>query len=252
MTRQTYHRIADDLRERIRSGALTPGACLPTHDELMREFSAQRGTVRRALEELTREGYLIARAPQGVFVRDTNRLRLDVGEGFAPPFPNLGDRLLVALVAGRRMTRSTETSWVVPPPGVGLRLQTGQESVLVRHQVVHAGGHRISIANLSVPRRFATAAALETRAGDVDVFAALTEAAGPLGEPRRELLVRTATTEESREMWWPSSAPVLVQMRTDYAGGIPVACSVDILPGDTWTITEQSAAASHRQIQAVM
>ncbi len=251
MTRQTYHRIADDLRERIRSGALTPGACLPTHDELMREFSAQRGTVRRALEELTREGYLIARAPQGVFVRDTNRLNLDVGEGFAPPFPNIGDRLLVALVAGRRMTRSTETGWTVPPHGVGMRLQTGEEPVFVRHQIIQAGGYRISIANLSLPKHVATAMAMETAPDDIDVYAALATAVGPLEEPKDQLLVRNATTEESREMWWPASAPVLVQMRTDYAsGGVPVACRVDILPGDTWVITERRPAAM--RIQAVI
>lgn len=253
MTRQTYRRIADDLRERIRSGALTPGACLPTHDELMREFDAQRGTIRRALEELTREGYLIARAPQGVFVRDTNRLHLDVGEGFAPPFPNLGDRLLTALAAGRRQTRSIEVTAVVPPPGVADRLQTADRHVLLRHQVVQAGGYRISIANLSIPMHLASDSPLEDATVDVDIESTLISMGARIVHVKEELLVRTATVAESREMWWPASAPVLVQMRTGYAAGrVPVACWVDILPGDTWVITDQHAVEQRSQIQAVI
>ncbi|NSC22495.1 GntR family transcriptional regulator [Streptomyces albus subsp. chlorinus] len=50
--------VADALRERIRSGALEPGARLPTQRALETEFSVGRSAVREALAALTREGLL--------------------------------------------------------------------------------------------------------------------------------------------------------------------------------------------------
>ncbi len=251
MTRQTYRRIADDLRERITSGVLTPGAVLPTHDELMREFSAPRATVRRALEELTRQGFLIARQPQGVFVRDTNRLFLDVGEGFAPPFPNLGDRLMTALAADRKISRTVTVNHATPPSGVAKRLAVEDRPVLLRHEVVQAGGHRIGIVNTSIPTHIATGSPLEHPEPGIDVPATLADLGHAVVEVTEELFVRLALAEESREMWWPAGAAVLAQMRTGYAGGgEPVMCSVQILPGDTWIISERRPIEVPPQMQA--
>ncbi|TQN28333.1 regulatory GntR family protein [Haloactinospora alba] len=52
---RTYTRIADTLRERISSGALTPGAALPSEAALGDEFGVARTTVRRALATLEAE-----------------------------------------------------------------------------------------------------------------------------------------------------------------------------------------------------
>ncbi|WP_410811141.1 GntR family transcriptional regulator [Micromonospora sp. 067-2] len=44
-----YRVIADQLRERIESGSIPPGALLPTESALTTEFRASRGTVRQAV-----------------------------------------------------------------------------------------------------------------------------------------------------------------------------------------------------------
>lgn len=48
----TYTQIAEMLRDRIASGALPPGAAMPSESELGREFRVARSTVRRALASL--------------------------------------------------------------------------------------------------------------------------------------------------------------------------------------------------------
>ncbi len=65
-----HHQIANDLRERIGSGAWAPGRRIPGEPELTRLYGASRITIRQALSNLERDG-LISREPgRGSFVRD--------------------------------------------------------------------------------------------------------------------------------------------------------------------------------------
>ncbi|MFF5215415.1 GntR family transcriptional regulator [Micromonospora sp. NPDC000442] len=54
-----YRAIADELRKRIESGTIPPGALLPTEKALTAEFRASRGTIRQAIAVL-REARLVA------------------------------------------------------------------------------------------------------------------------------------------------------------------------------------------------
>ncbi|MFF4984484.1 FadR/GntR family transcriptional regulator [Streptomyces sp. NPDC001046] len=55
---RTHHEVAEELRARIRSGALRPGARLPTQARLAQEFGVERGVVREALRVLRSEQLL--------------------------------------------------------------------------------------------------------------------------------------------------------------------------------------------------
>lgn len=63
-----YRQVRAALLDRIDSGALRPGDRLPAEQALAQELGAHRLTVRRALEELAREGVLHARQGVGTFV----------------------------------------------------------------------------------------------------------------------------------------------------------------------------------------
>jgi GntR family transcriptional regulator len=63
-----YHQIADDLRDRIESGELPPGAQLPTELELREKYAASRNTIRDAIKRLTSLGLVATRPGQGTFV----------------------------------------------------------------------------------------------------------------------------------------------------------------------------------------
>ena len=60
--------IAQTLRSQIVSKKLSPGARLPNQLELVKRFGASAVTVQRALEQLARDGLVVSRPRQGVFV----------------------------------------------------------------------------------------------------------------------------------------------------------------------------------------
>lgn len=64
--------LADQLRRRVELRLILPGDALPSERELMRIFSAGRGTVQKALALLAREGLVIKRRGRsgGAFVTD--------------------------------------------------------------------------------------------------------------------------------------------------------------------------------------
>jgi len=66
--RPLYRRIESDLRERIRAGALAPGARVPTELELMDQYGVSRATVRQALGGLIATGALEVRRGLGTYV----------------------------------------------------------------------------------------------------------------------------------------------------------------------------------------
>lgn len=63
-----YRRIADDLRDKIESGALPHGSQLPTEIELRERYDASRNTVRDAMKWLITRGLVETRPGQGTFV----------------------------------------------------------------------------------------------------------------------------------------------------------------------------------------
>lgn len=65
----TYARIADDLRGKITSRDIKPGAQLPSELELRDQYKASRNTVLDAIKKLKDEGLVETRPGQGWFAR---------------------------------------------------------------------------------------------------------------------------------------------------------------------------------------
>lgn len=63
-----YQQLAEQLRERIRSGELAPDDQLPSYSELMREFSVSITVARAAVAELRAEGLVATHQGKGAFV----------------------------------------------------------------------------------------------------------------------------------------------------------------------------------------
>lgn len=61
MGQHKYAMIAARIREEIQSGEYRPGERLPTEFELTGRFQVSRQTVRQAMAQLQKEGYLIQR-----------------------------------------------------------------------------------------------------------------------------------------------------------------------------------------------
>ena len=66
--RPEYAQIADDLRSAVSSGRLKTGDKLPSRVSLARQYGVATATVNRAVEQLVREGIVVA-WNRGTFVR---------------------------------------------------------------------------------------------------------------------------------------------------------------------------------------
>ena len=83
--RRLYQRVADELREKIRTGAYEVGQRLPAERLLAEEFSVSRPTVREAVIALEIGGFVEVRTGSGVYVTSrTGDARAPVEAGVGP------------------------------------------------------------------------------------------------------------------------------------------------------------------------
>jgi GntR family transcriptional regulator len=68
MTDPKYRQVANDLRRKIESGLLPPGAQLPPEPELMEQYDVSRNTIRDALRLLATRRLVDIQAGRGTFV----------------------------------------------------------------------------------------------------------------------------------------------------------------------------------------
>ncbi|CCH53397.1 HTH-type transcriptional regulator frlR [Fibrisoma limi BUZ 3] len=72
MTRQRYYQqIHDALKQQIQQGVYPTGSLLPSENELCAAFQTTRMTVRQALNELVRDGFIERRHGKGSLVTST-------------------------------------------------------------------------------------------------------------------------------------------------------------------------------------
>src|SRR5258706_2899966 len=70
MTHYKAEHVAQVLRDRIRSGELSPGTKLPSYDELQEQFGISRPTAARALSAVREEGWVASNGSRFLFVAD--------------------------------------------------------------------------------------------------------------------------------------------------------------------------------------
>jgi len=70
-----YLQIAEEIRQKILEGELTPGDRLPAEDVLASTYHVSRMTVRQALHELSQDGLVLRRHGAGTFVAEPKMAR---------------------------------------------------------------------------------------------------------------------------------------------------------------------------------
>ena len=75
-----YARVRHELTQMVLGRALDDTSALPTEPRLMEMFDVSRGTLRRAIDDLVREGLLSAEQGRGTFVNQEERVRRVVWE----------------------------------------------------------------------------------------------------------------------------------------------------------------------------
>lgn len=75
-TKKIYELVADQIRERIRSGELKPGERLESVEQLAKRFQVGRSTIREALSALRAMGLVDIRQGDGTFVTSYDFFKL--------------------------------------------------------------------------------------------------------------------------------------------------------------------------------
>jgi GntR family transcriptional regulator len=67
-----YVQIADDIATDIASGALAPGARIPTESDIVQTWGVARTTARRAVAHLREQGLVYTVVARGTFVTEAD------------------------------------------------------------------------------------------------------------------------------------------------------------------------------------
>ncbi|GIJ27964.1 GntR family transcriptional regulator [Micromonospora qiuiae] len=200
--RPRHEQIAADLRARIMSGDLAPGAQLPSIPILVTQYSAATATVQRALASLKAEGSVHSEVGKGVYVRDRRPLAVEAAPYLAPSVAGYSYRLLAVRE-------------VVPPAEVakGLELAEGDQAVL-RHRLLLHDGEPVELSWSYYPASIASGTELaERRKISGGVPRVLSDLGYPPKEMRDRISARMPTTEEVEALSLPPYVPVLRQVR---------------------------------------
>ncbi|MEP7199358.1 MAG: GntR family transcriptional regulator [Chloroflexota bacterium] len=204
-----YRWLAASLRDDISRGLYRPGDALPTEHELMRQYHLSITTVRRAVHELVREGWIYRRAGKGTFVKRSK----------------LEERLLrLTSFAEEMQTRDITPSFklicakpMVPPPFEwdALHLAPKQYACYIE-RVQLANGEPIALARgywlMDIGERL--------RAADLNRIALYQHVENdlhiPLIEADETISAAVANADIARKLGVTLKAPLLVRRRLTY------------------------------------
>jgi GntR family transcriptional regulator len=214
-----YRQIASALRAEILSGALAPGAELPTEAQLAQRFQVNRTTIRRALDVLRAEGRIVSRRGAGSFVREQAVLRRLTSDLLVRSDRRGWYAALDA--AGKPPAVKTSVSRVSLPPQMAplLGLEPGAE-VLARSRVMGVEGEPpIQLATSYIPLEVAERApalqSLDTGPGGM--LSRLEDAGyGPLHFDE-VVSARAPSPEETSALQLNPGVPVLLVYRITYS-----------------------------------
>jgi GntR family transcriptional regulator len=187
------------------AGDLAPGTQLPSTAHLVEEFDVSNTTVQKALAVLKGEGYLTSRQGKGVYVRDRQPFRVEVGTYFTPSPGGYSYELL-------------EVAEVPSPAEVARALRTGSgDRVLLRRRLLRHGGRPVEVEWSYYPLELAGGTEL---AGSNRMRGGAPRVLADLGYPQRYFVdavsARMPTTEETELLALPD-VPVIRQFRVVYS-----------------------------------
>lgn len=202
-----YQQIYEDIKASIESGEYGAGQKIPSEQELCVEFGASRITVRRAIEDLCNNGFLIKKQGVGTFVSKTrfSRQLRRSGHGLISFTELCREQGLKpgAQVVGKQIVpiREDERRFF------GL----GKEAVLLYIQRIRtADGVPIYEENIFLPYdEFRSM--MEYDLEDVSIFDSIESASGrrPVSNNRLTLEAVAASAEQAGLLQVPAKAPLL-------------------------------------------
>lgn len=241
--RPLWQGIADELREKIRSGELPPGAKLPSRPTIMRDYGVSDSVAVKVAQVLVAEGLAEARSGSGTYVRQHREpeeltrwftLRLGTVEG-SPYAADMGRQ-------GRQAAWTYKSRTVIAPHDIRERLALGgagdQEDAVRTEYVYTADGEPSQLATSWEP--------LELTIGTPVVMPEDGPATGVMDRMRmigimvdglKEVVrARIGTAEECTALRTPPGAIMFAITRTYYAQGRPVETADVVISAERYAL----------------
>jgi GntR family transcriptional regulator len=254
-----YLRVLEDLRTRIREGILAPGSRVPSRNAIIARYGVGETAAKHALQVLTTEGLIEARAGSGSYVRqpplsrhlDHDRLHFPgspFGLDESEPFEPFEQSVPSDHPAARRVTWEHQTEHVTPPPSVARRLGQGTAAagtgaagtgaaaalVTVTRYLLTADGEPVQLATSYEPAGLTegTAVALPEQGplAGRGVIERMAYIGIHVDQVLEEITVRQSLLTEAEALALPPGSPVLHIERLHLSGDDPVETADIVIP----------------------
>jgi GntR family transcriptional regulator len=246
--RPVFKQIADGLRTAILSGALAPGARLPSEQELIDGYGVARGTIRQAVNLLRSEGLVRTEHGRGSYVRDRPPVRRLAHDRFARRHRERGRAAYLAELEAEGRRPEVQVMEIVrtnapDEVAVWLQLSIGAD-VLVRRRRYLADGEPMELATSYIPWELATGTPMtETNTGPGGVYARLEERGHRLKRFSEEVAARMPTAEETRALLLQPGVPVFRVVRVAYdVDERPVEACDTVMAADRYVLSYELPA----------
>lgn len=234
-----YQKIAEDLRELIRSGELRAGDRLPTEPQLMDRYQVSRNTVRLATALLVNEG-LVESMPGrsgGMVVRDRITLTFHASRAEFPTGPYAETDAWRTEVAeqGHEASQEFEIRIEALPAELAQRLGVEADShAAVRRCVRHVNGQPSSVQDTYYPMDLCQQVKELLSPKDIPQGTTRLLAERGYGQVayEDEIIARMPSPTDSQLLDLPPGTPVLLYVRTGFTADRAVRVSVTCMAGD--------------------
>ena len=232
--------MADDLRNKIESGELVPGAKLPSERELAEQYGTARNTAREAVRLLAEAGLVIAEHGRGSFVRPITPLIRLGNDRYSPKYRESGLSPFLLECAKQGKTGRFEVlsiERVQPPAEVAERLKVspGAKSVLRRENVFYADDDPVHRVTTYIPWSIAKGTGLlEAEVPHpYGIHGVLEDQGHTMARLHEEVSTRMPRPDESRYLHLRPGVPVLDVWHTSIdQEGEPYELTQFVMRGD--------------------
>lgn len=248
-TEPVYLRVLEDLRSRIRSGLLEPGARVPSRNAIITNYGVGETAAKHALAVLLAEGLIEAKPGSGCYVRKTP------AAGFLehdrPQFPGspfglaetvaFGQRADALSHATRKLTWEHQTEHVQPPPPIARRLNLGPgELATMTVYLLSADGEPVQLARSFEPAQLTAGSQValpeQGPLAGRGVIERLRSIGVDVDEVTEEVGVRLSSRADAAELSIQPGSVVLVIERTHHRGGQAVEYTEIVVPADRFKL----------------
>jgi DNA-binding GntR family transcriptional regulator len=244
-----YLRVLEDLRSRIQSGTLAPGARIPSRNAIIANYGVGETAAKHALAVLAAEGLIEARPGSGSYVRKMPAARLL--EHGRPGFPGSPFGICEPAAAGhggdgaaavtRRLAWEHQTEQVQARAQIAARLglQPGDAVVMTRY-LLRSDGEPVQLAVSHEPAALTAGTAIALPEQGPLAGRGVAERMRSIGivvdEVVEDVAVRQALRAEAAALSIAPGAPVLVVGRVQYSAMRAVEAGDVVVPAERFVL----------------